>query len=111
MERCCWSPPRVASTPRATMQATISRCEIHGSHRKAVADWSRVTALLAAHPRGDNYDFTGTSRLLGVVCAPDRGVGAAGSGDVGRRAGFTRGFKPPGTREMAGGAKLAVMIH
>ena len=26
---------------------------------------------LAAHPRGDNYDFTGTSRFLGVVCTPN----------------------------------------
>jgi hypothetical protein len=38
---------------------------------KAVADWTRVTALLAGRPRGDNYDFTGLTRFIGVVCTPN----------------------------------------
>lgn len=36
----------------------------------AVRTWNRVTATLLARPSGDNYDFTGYDRVIGVVCTP-----------------------------------------
>lgn len=40
------------------------------SIEEAVARWREVTAFLAAHPKGDNYDFGGGRDFLGLVCTP-----------------------------------------
>jgi hypothetical protein len=35
---------------------------------KAVQDWRKIIGELRANPVGDNFDFSGFPRIVGVVC-------------------------------------------
>lgn len=37
---------------------------------EAVRDWSTLMASLRAQPKGDNFDFSSFSKIIGVVCTP-----------------------------------------
>jgi hypothetical protein len=36
--------------------------------RESVSHWTKVIAKLRSHPRGDNFDFSGYTKIIGVVC-------------------------------------------
>jgi hypothetical protein len=36
----------------------------------AAREWLRIKTLLQSNPVGDNYDFSGFTEIIGVVCTP-----------------------------------------
>ena len=84
---------------------TAQYSEVHNAASRIeqkVEKWRRKMTLLRDHPRGDNYDFSGFRRIIGVVCTTDLFYVPLGSATQ---------FEAPGLRAACSAVELTTWVQ